>query len=79
MKILQRRENKNAFTKASTTKKRKDTIDGTEHEEPLVTDNPVIKEPSYFNPFKCGKNILNMIGAKYKLACMVTSKDKYFT
>ena len=30
-------------------------MDETENEEPLVTDNPVINEPSYFNPFKCVK------------------------
>ena len=41
-------------------------MDETEHEEPLVTDNPVVKEPNYFNPFKCGRNILNRIDATYK-------------
>ena len=35
----------------------------TEYEEPSVTDNPVVNEPSYFNLFGCGKNILNMIDA----------------
>ena len=33
----------------------KDAIDETEHEDTLVTDNPVVKEPIYFNLFECGK------------------------
>ena len=34
--------------KSINTNKEKDTIDETEHEEPLVTDNPGTNEPSYF-------------------------------
>ena len=41
--------------------KEKDAIDVTEDEGPLVTDNLVINEPSYFNLFKCGKNIQNKL------------------
>ena len=46
--------------------KEKDTFDETEHEEPLVTDNPVINDLRYFNLFECGKNILNRIDATCK-------------
>ena len=33
--------------------KEKDAKNEVYHEEPLVTDNPVVKEPSYFNIFEC--------------------------
>ena len=46
------RENQKSFTNH---KQRKYSIDETKHEEPLVTDNPVIKQPNYFNLFECGK------------------------
>ena len=49
-----------------------------EHEENLVTDNPVVKETIYFNIFECGKNILNRIEATCKWACMENSSDKYY-
>ena len=61
------------------TNKEKDAIDETEDEEPLVTDNPVIEEPSYFNLFECGKKILNNIDATFEWACMATSNIKYYT
>ena len=61
------------------TNKEKDSINETEHEEPLVTNNPVIKEPRYYKPFECGKNILNSLDVTCKQACMVTSRDKYYT
>ena len=51
----------------------------TEHEEPSVTDNPVAKEPSYFNIFRCGKNFFNDLDATCKRACMANSRDKYYT
>ena len=35
-----------------------------ENEEPTVTDDPVVKEPIYFNIFERGKNLLNHIDAK---------------
>ena len=35
--------------------KEKYAYDETEDEEPLVTGNPIINEPSYFKLFKCGK------------------------
>ena len=41
--------------------KEKDANNEAEREEPSVTDNPVVKEPSYFNIFECGKNLLNNI------------------
>ena len=52
MKVLRRRANQKAFTKVSTKTKKKYAIDETEYEEPLVTDNPVINEPIYFNLFE---------------------------
>ena len=57
---MEGRESENVH-KSINTNKEKDTIDETEHEEPLVTDNPVINDTRYFNLFKCGKNILNKI------------------
>ena len=45
----------------------------------MVTDNPVINEPSYFNLFECGKNNLNMFDATCERVCMVTSRDRYYT
>ena len=59
--------------------KEKDSIDKTEDEETLVTDIPIINEPSYVNLFECGKNFLNKLDATYERACMATSKDKYYT
>ena len=44
-----------SIQKSINTNKEKYAIDEIDHEEPLVTDNPVINEPRYFNPFKCGK------------------------
>ena len=54
-------------------------IDEILYEEPLVTDNPFINEPSYFDLFECGKNFLNNIDAACERACVETSKDKYYT
>ena len=45
----------------------------------MAVDNPVVKEPSYFNIFECGKNILKRLGGTCKLACMENSIDKYYT
>ena len=33
--------------------------------------------PSYFNIFKCGMNILNILDVNYERSCMATTKDKY--
>ena len=55
--------------------KEKYAIDETQHEEPSVIYNPVINEPSYFNIFECGKNILNRIYATCEQACMENSTD----
>ena len=52
--------------KSINTNKEEDAIDETYHEEPLVTDNPVINKPIYFNLFKCGKHIFNRLDAMYK-------------
>ena len=54
-------------------------IDETENEEPSVTDNPVINEPSYFKLFKWGKNFLKNIDATCERACMATLKYNYYT
>ena len=59
--------------------KEKYSIDETDHEEPLVTYNPVVKQPGYFNLFKCGKKILNRLDATCEQAFMVTSRLKYYT
>ena len=88
--ILQTRENKKVLlSKKSSTEDRKPeivhksineekySIDETEHEEPLVTDNPVVKELSYFNLFECGENILNRLDTTCERECMETSRDKY--
>ena len=45
------------------TNKEKYAIDETQDEEPSVKDHPVIKNPSYFNLFECGKNLLNKLDA----------------
>ena len=34
---------------------------------------------SYFNIFKCGRNILNILDVTYEQVCMATPKDKYYT
>ena len=44
----------------------------------MVTDNPVINEPRYFNLLECGRNILNRIDATCKQACMATSRDRFY-
>ena len=62
--------------KSINTNKKKGAIDETEDEEPLVTDNPVINDPSYFNLFECGKNFLNKLDATCERACMENSRDK---
>ena len=49
-----------------------------DHEEPLVMNNPVVKEPSYLNIFECGKNIFNRLDATREQACMEKSRDKYY-
>ena len=45
--------------------KEKDANNETEHEEPFVANNPVVKELSYFKLLECGKNILNMQKSVY--------------
>ena len=54
-------------------------MDETEHEENLVTDNPVINEPSYLNLFECGKNILNRLDTSCERAFMATPRYRYYT
>ena len=48
--------------------KEKDAKNEEDNEEPTVTDNPVVKEPGYFNIFACGNNLLNKIDATYEQA-----------
>ena len=50
-----------------------------ENEEPMVTDDPVVKNSSYFDIFECGRNILNKLDAMCERACMITPRDKYYT
>ena len=61
-----------SFHKSINNKKEKYAIDETKHEEPSVTDNPVINELIYFNLFECGKNILNRLDAMCEQSCMAT-------
>ena len=43
-------------------------------------ESSVTKEvPSYFNIFKCGRNILDRLDVTFERACMATPKDKYYT
>ena len=42
----------------------------------MVTDNPVFKEPRYFNIFECGKNLLKKLDVICKQACVATSRYK---
>ena len=72
-------ERKSKSVHKSINKNFKKSIDETEYEEPLVTDNPVIDEPSYFNIFGCGKKLLNKLNTTCKRACMTTSREKYYT
>ena len=65
--------------KSTNTNKEKYVFDKTEDEEPLVTNNPAINQPSYFNLFECGKNLLNKLDAACEQVCMATSRDKYYT
>ena len=46
-----------------------------DHEEPMVTDIPVVKDPGYFNIFECGKNTLNKIDGMCKQVCRENSRD----
>ena len=55
--------------------KQKDSKNEAEYEESSVTH----EVPSYFQIFKCGKNILNIIDVTYERVCMKTPKEKYFT
>ena len=56
--------------------KEKYAIDEADHEDPLVTDNPVTNRPVYFNLLECGKNILNRLDATCKQVLMETSRDR---
>ena len=60
-------------------KEEQDAIDDTKHEEPSVTNNPFINEPSYFNIFKCGKTLLNRLDATCEQACITTARYRYST
>ena len=50
-----------------------------DHEEPSITDNPVGKEPSYFNIFERFNNLVNKLDVTCKRWCMATSTEKYYT
>ena len=60
-------------------KQGKNSKNETEHEEPLVTYNPGVKETIYFNLFECGRNLLNRLDATCEHACLANSKEKYHT
>ena len=61
---VSREESESEFSHKSI--KKKDAKNETDHEEPLVMDNPFVKDPRYFNIFECGKNLLNRLGATCK-------------
>ena len=56
-------------------KQTKHANNGIEYEESSVTN----EVQSYFNIYKCGRNILNRIDMAYEQLCMATTKDKYYT
>ena len=56
--------------------KEKDAKNEADQEEPTVTDDPVIKEPSYYKKFERGSNILNKLDAMYERACMANPRNK---
>ena len=58
--------------------KQKKANNEADHEEPTVTDDPVVKEPSYFDILECGKNILNRLDSTREKSCMATPRDKYY-
>ena len=66
-------ESECAHKSANKEKYAKNDVD---HEEPSVTDNPVVKETRYFNIFECGRNLLKKIDVTCKRACMAKSRDK---
>ena len=45
----------------------------------MVKYNPIFKEQSYYNIFKCDDNLLNRLDATDDQSCMATSRDKYYT
>ena len=55
--------------------KQKDSNNEAEYEESSVTD----EVQSYFNIFKCGKNIFNILDVTYDQACMANPREKYYT
>ena len=76
MKVLRRNANQNASKQILTQKNAKNEA---EYEKPSVIYYPVVKEPSFFTIFECGKNILNRLQVMYEQACMATLRDKYYT
>ena len=57
------------------TNKQKEANNEAEYEESSVTHEVTI----YVNIYECGRSILNRLDMTYELACMATSKQKYFT
>ena len=78
MKVLRRIANNKAFKKLSI-KIKKYAIYETEDKDILVTDNPVINKPIYFNLFECSKQFLHKLDSTCEQTCMATSKDNYYT
>ena len=56
-------------------KKQKDANVKTDYEESSVTYDV----PSYFNVFKCERNILKILDVSYERVCMDTPRDEYYT
>ena len=50
-----------------------------EQKDAEYKESSVTKEvTSYFNIFKCGRNLLDRLDVTYEQACMATPKDKYY-
>ena len=47
-------------------------------DEPLITDNSVIKAPGYFKLFEISKEFFNLLVVTYEQACMANAKDKHW-
>ena len=72
------KESESKFVHKSVNKEKYAKIEA-ELEEPLFMDNTIVKEPRYFNIFKCVRNLLKNLDATCKRACMANSGYKYYT
>ena len=73
---LEKSESESVHIRVNTIKV-KDAVNETKDEEPPVTDNPVINDPSYFKLFKWYKSSMKNIDATFRRACMSTPQEKW--